>query len=137
MPIVYDDQIPGTYSTLTAAIYEGCFRGLWGMCLGGLIILCETGRGGWISEILSSNMWLVPSRLNLSAYFVHYMIQFALVKYIFVEQYYLSTAIILAVCFVTSCLMFIGGFVFYVLFEAPFAYMAEVLLRRIQGRFLK
>ncbi|XP_064469128.1 O-acyltransferase like protein-like [Ornithodoros turicata] len=58
-------------STATTALFAATHRFLFSLGVSWLIFACLTGRGGFITSVLSWKMWQPFSKLSFSAYLIH------------------------------------------------------------------
>ena len=113
-----------------ADLYEGFSRTLWGVLVCAMIVLIEGGvRGPW--DFLKSDYFLIFSKINFSAYLIHYYSITWIVQSSFRSSFYLSANLGLVVGVVGCVVMYVTGGVFFILFEAPFAVLSNVLLKKI------
>ena len=91
-----------------AEIYDTISRTIWGALLSGLIVLLEAGYKAPLAftSFLSSDYFLLPSKLNLSAYFIHFYVVSWVFQVTFAQNYYLSWQLGLAMSVVTCIGMY-------------------------------
>lgn len=58
-----------------AASYEAFSKIAWSLSLSLIILICHTGNGGFVGNVLSHPAWRPLSRLSFSVYLVHYVYQ--------------------------------------------------------------
>lgn len=128
LPTAYTDE--GVfYPQWIADLYEGFSRTLWGVFICGMVVLMEGGiTGPW--DFLKSDYFLIFSKINFSSYLIHYYAITWIVTASFGTSFYLSPNLgaLVGVC---GCfLMYFTGGIFFVIFEAPFAVICDILFNK-------
>ena len=58
----------------SSALFNATFRPLWGIALGLLIILCDSGNGFFVETLLAAKPFNVIGKLSYCIYIFHYFI---------------------------------------------------------------
>lgn len=56
-------------------VFESIHKLLWSNSIGSIIIACHFGIGGIVNRILSNNFWIPISKISLSLYLMHPIVQ--------------------------------------------------------------
>ncbi|XP_065345876.1 nose resistant to fluoxetine protein 6-like isoform X2 [Cloeon dipterum] len=67
-------QYDHKYDPVESALYASLHRIAWAFAVGWLIFACNNERGGWITEILSLNVFQPLSKISYCIYLSHYVI---------------------------------------------------------------
>merc|ERR1712062_431607 len=126
LPIAYEAVF---YPQWVADLYEGFSRTLWGVLICAMVILLEGGiTGPW--DMLKSDYILIFSKLNFSAYLIHFYSITSIVQTSFRSSFYLSANLGAAIGVVGCVVMYVTGAIFFIIFEAPFAVISDILFKR-------
>lgn len=120
---------PATWLNSQYTAYEVVSHPLWAMAISWVIIICASGNGGIISDILSLRFWVFLSRLTYGAYILHPIVIMVGMR-MNMAPLYLSVA--------TTTYAFIGhltlsyglSFIVALLFEMPIRMMEKVISNR-------
>ena len=113
--------------------YTSLSRGVWGLILTYFVYLLEKHKTGMIYDILSSNFWVVLSKLNFSAYLFHIYIICRSLEFFGYESFYFSE--FFTFLWSTGCVVtvYVKSAVFYILCEYPLTVGCKFLMGRLQG----
>lgn len=85
------------YPSWIGMLYNSGVRPLWGLVLGHLIYNLEMSNikyshasNSWLYNFFANDTWLIFSKLNFSAYLVHYYVIYWVYERIIEEQYYVN-----------------------------------------------
>uniref|UniRef100_A0A3P9J8A9 O-acyltransferase like n=1 Tax=Oryzias latipes TaxID=8090 RepID=A0A3P9J8A9_ORYLA len=59
------------YPSLPHALYQALHRPLWALSVSWIILACEEGYGGFITNLLSLKFWVPLSNISFACYLVH------------------------------------------------------------------
>ena len=131
-----------TWPRILMALYISCFREFWSFLVISIIFLVERFEFNFLSEneswnfpknFLTSNFWLIPSKLNYSAYCIHSVIaawmvgQNQNIRFYTGKDVFVFTSSVLIMSYFAAGLMFL-------LFEAPFGRVVDRYLKRFLDR---
>ncbi|XP_060531734.1 nose resistant to fluoxetine protein 6-like [Cylas formicarius] len=112
-----------------AALFNSTIRVLWSLALSLLILLCVTGYGGILNDILSCSYFKVLARLTYSMYLVQIIV---IIYYVGRTRVPAYGAIVTMVhqFWGDYCLTLLVSVPWSLLFESPFMQIGKIVLRR-------
>ena len=117
------------FSTWFSVFYSSLSRPLWSVAIGMLIVLCETGNGWAVAEVLASKWWILPSKLSFGSYITHMVVISKLFGQAIPSDVYftwqLGVIFSIYVCFT----MQFTAFLYHVFLEAPCAVVFSKLFK--------
>ncbi|CAL4064215.1 unnamed protein product, partial [Meganyctiphanes norvegica] len=110
-------------------VYNGFFRGAWGLALMWLLLACHFGYGGLVNSFLAHPSWQPMSRLTYGMFLVSITIQFIIVGSQYTSLYYDHLTVIIFTCG-TLFMCGIGSCILSLLVEGPVLGLEKLLFAR-------
>jgi len=130
--------LPNVYTLFWPAwvsfAYPSIVRLFWGIFLTILIYYMELSKKGWIYNILAYDNWLLLSKVNFSAYLIHYGIIPVFIDNFIFEAVYVSALFELITATGFIVFIYFIALIFHMLVEAPISVGCRKLMEVIQSR---
>ncbi|XP_067137074.1 nose resistant to fluoxetine protein 6-like [Centruroides vittatus] len=115
-------------------LYAATCRPIWTLCIAWVTIICITGHGGIINEILSWKCFVPLSRLCYLAYLLHPLMMYLYVSYAR-SPIHFSQYVMVYMFLGHLCVTFGLAFVYTLIFEAPFVRMEKLFIQKFADKW--
>ncbi|XP_035225965.1 uncharacterized protein LOC118198408 [Stegodyphus dumicola] len=106
--------------------YATTSRTVWALGIAWLTIICYSGRGGIVNDILSWHGFIPLSRLSYLAYLIHPLLMYLYASYVR-APFYFSQYVLVYLYLGHLCVTFGLAFLFSLAFEVPFLNLEKVV----------
>ena len=127
----YPQYVEVYYPYWIGVCYSTVHRQIWSFFLVSIIYLIETYRSGWIYNILSSNYWNLPAKINFSVYVIHYILLPWITENFAFQQYYFTPLFAILMNVGYTLIIYFMGLIFYVLVEHPIGLASKTIIARL------
>merc|ERR1712142_27548 len=114
-------------------VFNGFFRGAWGLALMWVVLACHYGYGGPINSFLGHPSWQPLSRLTYSMFLVHMIIQYLVSGSVYSLLHFDHLTVIIQTCG-TLFLAGIGACILSLLIEGPVMGLEKLLFTRTEKK---
>ncbi|XP_023240696.1 nose resistant to fluoxetine protein 6-like [Centruroides sculpturatus] len=115
-------------------LYAATCRPIWTLCIAWVTIICITGHGGIINEILSWKCFVPLSRLCYLAYLLHPLMMYLYVSYAR-SPIHFSQYVMVYMFLGHLCVTFGLAFVYTLIFEAPFVRLEKLFIQKFADKW--
>ena len=111
----------------SVAFYNATQRILWGFFISVIVLMCSTGYGGIIEQILGAKFWIPFARVNYTTYIIHLVLLVLYIQTLETNFHFTTIEYTLLASGMLMCINCVS-IVISCFIEAPFINLEKVLL---------